>query len=985
MFAETLGATRTAWLGRGIAGDDTHGHVDDVCRFVGPRTLVLCGEDDPADANYRALRENRERLEGARLPDGTKPEVVSLPMPAPLVFDGRRLPASHANFYVANAAVLVPTFNDLRDREALGILGELFTDRPVVGIHAVELVWGAGHLALPDPAAAAGSSLSRSRGFMPPSSYRSGVRRPRRPGVPLSKRSRPGRRGVATRSASRRRRGPPRAGIDSAVGARVSLTRARSRACGSMRGRIDGVVRRQLAPALLVVACAASVPAWEEGALPDRAGPSRPQAGASPQTPTAGAEDAPQPPPPTFPAEVDQVVVDVVVTDKKGHPVGGLTSEDLIVSEDGERQTVESFEAIELPAEPVPTELPPPRISVNTAPEARRGRLFVVVFDDMNLTPFRARDAKAAVASFLESGIREGDHVTLVATSGETWWTARMTSGREKLLEIVRRLEGLYVPDHSMERMTDWEAMRIHVHRDRNVAVRVYRRLAEHGVVLDRSSQSQVDPLTAMTEDPFVTSRASEVYYAARSRNRATLDVLERALNSLAGAPGRKSVILVSEGFIHDTTLEEFKQVNEASLRANAAVYFVNARGLEAMPAELTARFGPALPPVDLGFVFQETYEAVAGPESLASDSGGFTVRNTNDLDSGIQRIADETRIYYLLGYTPTNRARDGRFRRIDVKLRDGKGLEVRSRKGYYAAAADGRARPARAPGADPAFQTALDSPWADDSIPMRMTHYVGRENTPGKAFVLVATEVDIRGFELARVEVRHVGAIEFLLVVTHRESGEFFRYDQKVDMDMLPATLERLSRLWFSIVRDFELQPGDHQAKMVVREAATGRVGSVVHDFEVPPLEEFRVSTPILTDLYRPKADGGGVVPQVLARREFPKGSGLICQFEVFGTARDEAGMPRVAQGYEVRRSDGSVYADVPESPIQPTSLGALSRLVAFSLQDAAPGEYEIRLRFRDEVAGKRLELREPFTVVLPPPEGGGEAQPAGSAGRPR
>ncbi len=144
VFREFLGAGHTLWLGRGIAGDDTHGHVDDLCRFVGPRTVVLCREEDPADTNYAALEENRERLESARLEDGSRLEVVTLPMPHPVVFDGRRLPASYANFLIANAAVLVPTFNDPRDRTALGILGELFRDRPVVGIHAVDLVWGLG-------------------------------------------------------------------------------------------------------------------------------------------------------------------------------------------------------------------------------------------------------------------------------------------------------------------------------------------------------------------------------------------------------------------------------------------------------------------------------------------------------------------------------------------------------------------------------------------------------------------------------------------------------------------------------------------------------------------------------------------------------------------------------------------------------------------------------------------------------------------------
>ncbi len=146
VFAEALGATNVIWLGQGIAGDDTHGHVDDLARFVTPRLIVLCRETNPNDPNNRPLEENRERLESAKLQDGSRPEVVYLPMPAPVVFDGQRLPASYANFYISNAAVLVPTFDDPNDRIALGILAELFRDRPVVGIHALDLVWGLGTL-----------------------------------------------------------------------------------------------------------------------------------------------------------------------------------------------------------------------------------------------------------------------------------------------------------------------------------------------------------------------------------------------------------------------------------------------------------------------------------------------------------------------------------------------------------------------------------------------------------------------------------------------------------------------------------------------------------------------------------------------------------------------------------------------------------------------------------------------------------------------
>lgn len=143
---DNLGVTNILWLGDGIAGDDTHGHVDDLCRFVNSRTVVLIQEKNPHEVNYRALQENRERLQDLRLEDGSKIQVVHLPMPTPLYYGEYRLPASYANFYISNAAVIVPTFNDPNDRIALGILSELFTDRPVVGIHAVDLVLGFGTL-----------------------------------------------------------------------------------------------------------------------------------------------------------------------------------------------------------------------------------------------------------------------------------------------------------------------------------------------------------------------------------------------------------------------------------------------------------------------------------------------------------------------------------------------------------------------------------------------------------------------------------------------------------------------------------------------------------------------------------------------------------------------------------------------------------------------------------------------------------------------
>jgi len=146
VFHDYLGIDQVLWLDRGIVGDDTHGHIDDIARFAGAETIVACVEPNASDPNHAPLAENLDRLKAARTLDGKQFDLVELPMPTPVKFDGQRLPASYANFYIANGLVLVPTFHDPNDRVALNILAEVFRGREVIGVHAVDLVWGLGTL-----------------------------------------------------------------------------------------------------------------------------------------------------------------------------------------------------------------------------------------------------------------------------------------------------------------------------------------------------------------------------------------------------------------------------------------------------------------------------------------------------------------------------------------------------------------------------------------------------------------------------------------------------------------------------------------------------------------------------------------------------------------------------------------------------------------------------------------------------------------------
>ena len=146
VFKEFLGIQHVIWVKDGIKGDDTHGHIDDLCRFVNWNTIVTVVEDNPKDENYAILQENLNILKASKLQDGSTPNVVALPMPKPIIYEGLRLPASYANFLILNGRVLVPTFNDVNDLKALNILAACFPDREIIGIHALDLIWGFGTL-----------------------------------------------------------------------------------------------------------------------------------------------------------------------------------------------------------------------------------------------------------------------------------------------------------------------------------------------------------------------------------------------------------------------------------------------------------------------------------------------------------------------------------------------------------------------------------------------------------------------------------------------------------------------------------------------------------------------------------------------------------------------------------------------------------------------------------------------------------------------
>jgi VWFA-related protein len=666
-----------------------------------------------------------------------------------------------------------------------------------------------------------------------------------------------------------------------------------------------------------------------------------------------------------FPAGVEQVTVDVVVVDRKGQPVSGLTRDDFTVTEEGRAQRIETFDHVQPTAasSAAGAEAPRARVASNLSGRSEGGRLFVIVFDDLHLSPLNAQRAKAAVASFIDGGTQEGDRVLLLATGGAAWWSTQLPGGRADLMEVLKHLDGRRVLENARERMTDYEAVQVAIYRDVQVAARVAQRFERYGTSSReaRARAMQENPGTGFF-DPYIEQRAYEQYIAIKNRMDVTLGILERTFQSLERSRERKAVLLVSEGFVHDTSSVARKRATEAARRANASLYFIDTRGLEGLSQAYSAEFGAPFAEADLMSAVADVDREGDGSESLAADTGGFSVRNTNDFAAGAVRIGQESRGYYVLGYNPGEVPHDGRFRKIVVKVR-GRNLTVRARRGYYAPT-DADKAPATPEKllVEPDLQRALDAPGAVPAIPLRLTAFVQQETTLDRARVVLAAEADIAKLVPVTTGDRALTTLDTLLVVAHRESAEFVRDDQQAQLERKPAPPG--TPVWYSFRREVELKPGSHQAKLIVRDAGSKVLGSVLLEIDVPPLAALRVSTPVLASGLAPTTDGG-VAPVLSVERSFAPGSQLYCSFDVYGAKKGPDGFPRVKAGHALRRRGGSVLGSTAPHALRPTSIGALSRLIQIPLAGRPVGDYELVITVSDELSGETREVVEPFEIA--------------------
>jgi VWFA-related protein len=701
---------------------------------------------------------------------------------------------------------------------------------------------------------------------------------------------------------------------------------------------------------------------------------------------------------PSFPARAEAITVDVVVLDQDGHPVGGLTKDDFVLLEGGRPQPIVAFEARQAPAAEAGTRAAeqaalPQRVVSNVGARSARGRVLVLLIDDLGLTPTMAQQLGPSLAGWIREKAEPTDEITIETTSGDLWWSADVGAGRDDLVAVLDRLRGKRSLPSSTEWISDVEAYQIVVHESHAQAAELESSKGDKASitiadeepsppsrtdlsasVLDRVATRFLEakscflvraPRPAMYECKQMAMMLAEHAYATWTRRAgAVLDLVARVSADVAGLPGRKAILLVSDDFLRDVTLEHrFRDAVDTAQRSNTALYFSRASGLTG-PAFYTASGGGNPHPSDVATLGAEQMQvAVGGGEHLADETGGASITTSNDLSAGLARMASDGSAYYLLGYQP-ERAPDGRWHRLEVKVLR-KGLEVRARRGYVAGPSVSAEVPRTLPVADSGKEAhrALPSLSAGtrDEVPLRVASYLQGPDGAGAARVLMVVEIDgerVRTVHTAEGEKAH---LELSILAVSRDRPKVLPLAQTVELTLGPR-----DKGWWAFFREVRLPPGVAQLRVRVRDSASAAQGAVAQRIEIPDVEAPYLSTPLVSDATQPPR-AAGEPPQLVptARRTFPARGTLYCQYELFSFGgRDLPGVPRVMGSYTLSRSTGEVVTTEPPSLIA-TDGSRVVRRLALPLERMGPGAYDLVLMVEDHLANRTFTARERFEVV--------------------
>ena len=678
------------------------------------------------------------------------------------------------------------------------------------------------------------------------------------------------------------------------------------------------------------------------------------------------------------PVGVELVQIDAVITDKQGRPVPGLTKADFDVREDGKPQDLSVFSTesrlgLEQGADVAPVPLPGPTAPVLPSAGKVRGRQIVIAVDDLHMAPTNLVSARAALLKFVDEQLALEDQVALVTTSGAVGLSQELTSERtavRRALERLNLLQQQRVELDEVPHLTEYQAELI----DRGDPEAI--RLAVQEI---RQDNGDVDEQLAKQQAGRV---AQHMLFEIMNYSGQSLSALEQVVRGLAPLSGRKLVVLVSDGFLiglgaSDTRHYDLRRIVDAATRSGVVVYALDSRGLVSEVPGGNASFNG--PPVMTAPGIRESIQSRSiealrdSLVALSEDTGGFLVKNSNDLSAGLARILRDNLLYYVLGYEPTNKKRDGKFRKIEVRLASRpelKDLKVRTRRGYFApgppkALPKGEAAVAESSQRELQFAQALGSLVPLTGIPVRMVaDYVDVPPDGPRAVVKALIDVRNVGFE------RGSAAYEAELEVAGAVFDESGRRESEIagERSRLRLPLENTQALreqGLVYEKAIPLGPGQHEVRLAVRDVRTALLGNASVGIEIPDRQAHPLS---LSSVFLSADDGAPegqrTLTDVQVPKRFTRQQGLHYLVYVY---RPDAALEPAEVTLQAQLWSGDKLQGVGPShnvAFTETEASVSRQAERIALQPLAPGSYELRIVVKGREASERAERRVTFTL---------------------
>ena len=649
----------------------------------------------------------------------------------------------------------------------------------------------------------------------------------------------------------------------------------------------------------------------------------------------------------TLPAvRTELVQIDVVVTGKDGRCVDGIAQGEFEVLEDGKPQTLSHFAVEARPGLRAEAVAPPPPAAAPAAapapaPAAPRGRFFVLAVDDLHTAPGNMAEARRAMTRFVDEQVSNDDLVALATTSGTAGVFQDFTRDKSALRQAIGRVQSRYQPVEpgGAPYLSEYQAELI----DRSDVEAL--RLAVEEILQTEDYLGEV----GAREKAY--AQARRMVFEIMARTGRALTMIQGLVQGLAPLPGRKVVVLASDGFLvglgaAENRAYDVRRITDAATRSGVVLYSLDTRGLTAdVPGGSASFQGPGVltaPGARQSLQTRGNEAQRQALNALAEDTGGFLVRNTNDLSQGFGRILRDNEVYYLLAYEPTNAARDGKFRKIEVRLRGRAGLRVRTRSGYFApddrkAAAKGESPEALR---EREIGQALGSLFPLEGVPMRMSaDFI--DLPPAGSQAVIRTQLDVSGVPFVPAGDRYAADLEIAGAV-YDETGHLVGEvtGERAQLSLTEETYRKATSEGLTVQKTLPLPPGRYQVRMAAREGTRSLLGSASAWVDIPDVAAGEVTLSSIF-LLADAGPGGTDLADVQVDRLFRRGQGLHYVVHAYGLP-SSGGATLQAQVWQGSRLVGvAPRHDLAPAPGEPAA--KWSERIA--LDSFAPGDYVLRV----------------------------------------